>query len=127
MEVNRVSLPDNNGYASGTAAGSDKVVKPAADNARVSNQTNTVRQDAKTDKKDVSRDELDSITKELNSFMENFNADLHFAIHEKTKQLMVQLIDEKNNKILKEYPSHEFLDMVARISDYIGVLLDKKA
>lgn len=126
MEVNRVSLPDKTGYASNTAAGSDKVVKSAAETVKVSDQK-AARKDEQADKNDVSRDELDTLTQELNSFMQNFNADLHFAIHEKTKHLMVQLIDERKNKVLREYPSHEFLDMIARISDYVGVLLDKKA
>jgi flagellar protein FlaG len=127
MEVNRVSLPDKSGYASNTAAGSDKVVKSAGENSKVTDQKATFQDRRADTKEDVSRDELDTLTEELNKLMQNFNADLHFSIHEKTQQLMVQLIDEKNNKVLKEYPSHEFLDMIARISDYVGVLLDKKA
>lgn len=125
MEVNRLSLPDS-GYASNSAAGSDKVVKSVAQDNTISDKK-AASKDAQADKKEMSRDELDALTQELNSFMGSFNADLHFAIHEKTKQLMVQIIDERKNIVLKEYPSHEFLDMVARISDYVGVLLDKKA
>lgn len=63
----------------------------------------------------------------LNKFMQIMTADLQFEVHEKTNQLMVKLVDLRSNKVLREFPPHEFLDMIARIQDYVGVLLDKKA
>lgn len=77
--------------------------------------------------KKVTEKDLKNITQAMNQFMENMNADLHFSVHEKTKQLMVRLVDEKTNKVLKEFPSHEFLDMMAGIQEYVGIILDKKA
>ncbi len=63
----------------------------------------------------------------LNKFMQIMTADLQFEIHEKTNQLMVKLVDLKTSKVLREFPPHEFLDMIAKIQDYVGMLLDKKA
>ena len=39
---------------------------------------------------------------------------------------MVQIVDQSNDKVLKEFPSREFLDTMAAIRDYVGILLDKK-
>lgn len=74
----------------------------------------------------ISRDDIKNITLELNKFLQLLNADLQFAMHEETKQLMVQVIDTKEQKVLKEFPPHELLDTIAKIRDYVGLLLDKK-
>jgi len=73
-----------------------------------------------------SEDELSNVTEELNQFMQSMNTDIGFALHTRTKTLMVQVEDGKTHKILKEFPAHELLDMVARIRDCIGAFIDKK-
>lgn len=79
-----------------------------------------------TDKNQPSVKELECVTEELNQFMESMNTNIGFALHTKTKTLMVQVEDNKTHKILKEFPAHELLDMVSRIRDCVGVFLDKK-
>ena len=63
----------------------------------------------------------------VNQFMDLMNADLRFSMHQKTNRLMVQLVSERDQRVLREYPSKEFLDMVARIRDAVGIFMDKKA
>lgn len=75
----------------------------------------------------IDRDDLNSLTQELNKFMDSLNVDIQFAIHDKTKQVMVQVLDIKEQRVLREYPAHELLDTLAAIREYVGVLLDKKA
>lgn len=74
----------------------------------------------------LSSKDVKNITQELNKFLELMNSDLKFVIHEKTKQLIVQVVDTRTQKVLKEFPPHEFLDTMAKIRDYVGLLLDKK-
>lgn len=73
-----------------------------------------------------SEEELKTMSAAMNRFVQMLNADLQFEVHSQTKQLMVKFVDVKQNKVLKEFPSKEFLDMVASIRDYVGVLVDKK-
>lgn len=81
-----------------------------------------------TDGKRVpSENELTQVTDELNNFMEKMHTDIKFAWHYKTNQLIVQVEDSKTHKVLKEFPAHEVLDTVARMKDYVGGLVDKKA
>lgn len=74
----------------------------------------------------LTHDDIDQITDGLNKFMKTINADLHFAIHEETQRLMVQVVDTKDQRVIKEFPARELLDTLAAISDYVGILLDKK-
>ena len=57
-------------------------------------------------------------------FAEN-DTNIHFKIHQKTNELIVQVVDG-SDRVIKEFPSHEYLDMVAAIRDYVGILLDKE-
>ena len=54
-------------------------------------------------------------------------ADIRFTMHQKSNRLMVQLVSEKDQSVLREYPSKEFLDMIANIREFVGILTDKKA
>ncbi|MBP2655034.1 MAG: flagellar protein FlaG [Firmicutes bacterium] len=76
---------------------------------------------------ELTKAQLSQMTEDMNKFMQSLNADLQFAVHEKTKHLMVRLIDPHSQTVLKEFPSHEFLDTIAKISESIGAFLDKKA
>lgn len=76
--------------------------------------------------KEVSKEDIAAITDNLNSFMEELSADIRFKVHDKTGTLMVQVFDPKNDRVLREFPPHELLDTVAKISDYVGSLLDKR-
>ncbi len=75
---------------------------------------------------ELSQADAKSLTEALNHFMALQSADLQFSFHEKTERIIVKLVDVKTNEVLREFPPKEFLDMVARIQDYLGALVDKK-
>lgn len=74
-----------------------------------------------------SRDDAEQVTDRMNKLMELMNTDLQFSLHEKTKRLIVQMVDKRDGTVLKEFPPHELLDTIANIQEYVGMLLDKKA
>lgn len=78
------------------------------------------------DKKPIGEEELSALTYEMNKFLEMINSDIQFSLHEKTKRLIVRVVDTRDNRVLKEFPPHEMLDTIAKIREYVGFLLDKK-
>jgi len=93
------------------------------ESGKVNSQSNN---DAKG-KKELSKEQINKVKEDLNHFMKLIDSDIQFAVHEKSKQLMVQVVDMKENKVIKEFPSHEMLNIMANIKEYVGVLLDKRA
>lgn len=77
--------------------------------------------------RNADKETVKEVSDALNKFFAVFDADLQFELHEKTHRLMVKLVDLKTNKVLKEFPPKEFLDTIASIQEYVGILLDKKA
>ncbi|MBF8982958.1 flagellar protein FlaG [Lutibacter sp. B2] len=69
---------------------------------------------------------IKSIEKE-NKDLKITNIDLKFSIHEKTKQIMVKVIDDTTKEVIREIPSKKILDMVADMMEKAGLFVDKKA
>lgn len=92
----------------------------------VADESVTALTDDKVKKKPTDLKELTQMAEAMNKFVQAMDAQIRFKVHEKSNQLMVQVIDQANNIVLKEFPSSEFLDTVAAIRDYVGILLDKR-
>lgn len=109
-------LSDNNSMQQ-AASTSDLTINATGDNTTGNQQSGKTNVKAKVEK----------VTENLNDLMDTMDTNLHFKIHYKTDELMVQVYDEKNKKLLREWPPHEFLDMMAKIHELEGTLVDKKA
>lgn len=86
----------------------------------------TTASNDKVHKKPADLQEVTQLTEAINKFVKAMDTNIHFKIHKGTDQLMVQVVDQDSNKVLKEFPPSEFLDTIAAIRDYVGILLDKK-
>ena len=99
---------------------------PTKESGDIGNKLLSTSTDDKARNKPVNLKDLTQMTEAMNRFVQAMDATIHFKVHEKSNQLMVQVVDQTNNKVLKEFPSSEFLDTMAAIRDYVGILLDKK-
>ncbi|MBC9784708.1 flagellar protein FlaG [Heliobacterium chlorum] len=72
------------------------------------------------------KDPLTKMMEDTNAFLQAINTDIRFKWHEKAHQLMVEVYDSRNDKVIKTFPPKEFLDTIAKIKEYVGALIDKK-
>ncbi len=84
-------------------------------------------------KEELSRQELlgllEEKTGQLNRALEIFNKRLRFEIHEGTERIMVKILEKKDNnthEMIKEIPPERVLDMLARLEEMIGLLIDER-
>lgn len=130
MDISAVSKPIDFGssvqLAQTTHRSQPVVSVPTENTGDVADESVTVPTDEKVKEKPADLREVTQMTEAMNKFVQAMNANIRFTVHEGTNQLMVQVIDPSTNKVLKEFPSQEFLDTVAAIRDYVGILLDKK-
>ena len=49
-----------------------------------------------------------------------------FGIHEDTKRVMIKIVDKKSKEVIKEYPPEKTLDMIAKVWELAGILVDEK-
>lgn len=137
MEVGGVKVTDNAQeltkmiMGAGRAAGVEAEKPVVAEHLKVVPQKETEKltetAEANQKRETVPVEHVKPTMEALNQFLEFMSADIKFQIHEKTNQMYVQLVSSKDNKVLRQYPPKEFLDMVASIREFIGIFLDRKA
>lgn len=49
-----------------------------------------------------------------------------FSIHEKTKEIMVKVIDSETQEVIREIPPEKILDLVAKMWEMAGILVDER-
>lgn len=54
------------------------------------------------------------------------NAEAVFGIHEKTNRVTIKMVDKDTKKVIKEFPPDETLDMIAKVWEIAGILVDEK-
>ena len=71
-------------------------------------------------------EDLEQATSVLEDTVQAFNQRLSFVLHAESGRMQVQVIDNQTQEVVKELPPTEILDVVAKIRQMVGLLLDKK-
>jgi flagellar protein FlaG len=72
------------------------------------------------------KEKLEKVIEGMNKFVSASNTHLKFELHEKLKEYYVKIVDDKTNEVVKEIPSKKMLDMYAAMTDFLGLIMDKK-
>ena len=64
---------------------------------------------------------INEISKKMSS-----NAEAVFGIHEKTNRVTIKMVDKDTRKVIKEFPPDETLDMIAKVWEIAGLMVDEK-
>lgn len=75
----------------------------------------------------VSKEEMEKAFSQIKESVEIFNKRFRFKIHEGTKRIQVQVIDQQTGKVLDEIPPDKILDLLATFKQFTGLLVDVKA
>lgn len=62
----------------------------------------------------------------MNKVIEGHNRRFQYTIHEGTNEIMIKVIDETTNEVIKEIPPKKILDMVASMLEMAGLLVDER-
>ena len=87
-----------------------------ADSANPQSQQNQSQQ--------PSKDQLKDAVSQMNKKMENSEA--IFGIHEGTNRVTIKIVDKDTKKVIKELPPEKTLDMIAKVWEMAGILVDEK-
>ena len=71
-------------------------------------------------------DELINSIESANKQFIAYDRRFEFSIHEKTKQIMVKVIDATTDETIREIPPEKILDLVAAIWEAAGIIVDER-
>ncbi len=71
-------------------------------------------------------EQLKKAIAEMNKKINNSNEEAVFGIHEETNRITIKILDKDTKEVLKEFPPEKTLDMIAKIWEMAGILVDEK-
>ena len=90
---------------------------------------NNMPQAAVYDKSQTAEGEnKEDIKKAAADFSKNISAgsEAVFGIHEKTNRVTIKIVDKESKEVLRELPAEKTLDMIAKVWELAGLLVDEK-
>ncbi|WP_010681156.1 flagellar protein FlaG [Acetivibrio cellulolyticus] len=98
------------------------------DNHKLENKNRNILHLSEYEKNELSVSDkvvIDAIQK-ANKAITGANTEFEFSIHEKTKQIMVKIINSDTHEVIKEIPPEKILDMVAKMWEMAGIMVDER-
>lgn len=85
----------------------------------------TAQYQDKENKKQL-ENELRELSKKLNDEMKRVGTDLNFSYNENIPGLKVTVKESNSDKVIREIPSKEAIELMKRMREVIGVIFDKQ-
>jgi len=78
-------------------------------------------------RRQVDDEHLKKTMEKLNKVLELFNVERRFVIDNRTKEVVVKIIDKSSGEIIAQIPPEEALERYYRMEQLIGVIFNEKA
>lgn len=105
-----------------------KVISTISKPDRVLTTTKSISQinDYDKDNMPVSERVVIEAIQKANKAISGGNRRFEFSIHEKTNEIVVKVFDSDTNELIREIPNEKVLDMVAKMCEMAGILVDER-
>ena len=75
--------------------------------------------------RELSNTEISNIVDQLNNGVRDIHERMSFSYHEKTQRIIVKVMNNDTNEIVREIPSKEAIKLLEHIQDFLGMLVDE--
>lgn len=100
------------------------VAQVQAEDEQNGSEGNDAKQQAKNPQ--YASEQLKRAVAEMNRKIGHSNEEAVFGVHEKTNRITIKIVDKDTKEIIKEYPPEKTLDMIAKVWEMAGILVDEK-
>lgn len=76
------------------------------------------------EQRQVANEKIKKAVEQLNKNMPNSEA--VFGIHDGTNRVTIKIVDKDTKEIIREYPPEKTLDMIEKVWEMAGILVDEK-
>lgn len=102
-------------------------VAAATDTSENNSENTDSDQKESIDYAEMTKQQSDKIKKAVEQFNKNLShSSAIFGIHEATNRVTIKIVDKDTKEVIKEVPPEETLDMIAKVWEIAGILVDKK-
>lgn len=79
------------------------------------------------DKGLMTSEQLDKVAQKLQDFVGEMNKGLEFSVDKDSGRDVIKVIDKNSGDLIKQYPTEEVLDLVAKLSEATGNFINTDA
>ena len=72
----------------------------------------------------ASNEQIKRAVEQMNKSM--YHTEAVFGIHEATNRVTIKIVDRETKEVIKEVPPEKTLDMIAKVWEIAGILVDEK-
>lgn len=114
-------------YNPANVQAADKIDQTTAvvENVKGKEQNNTSADPNNEQQQQVTNEQIKKAVEKLNKSMMS-HSEAVFGIHEATNRVTIKIIDKDTKKVIKELPPEKTLDMIAKVWEMAGILVDEK-
>ena len=109
-QVAEQATPETPSFAQPQDPGKDPAIQEIKDSEE------KVEQDNEKIKKAIS-----DLNKKITS-----DSEAVFGIHDKTNRITIKIVEKDSKKVIKEFPPDKTLDMIAKVWEIAGIMVDEK-
>lgn len=128
--MSAINISTNNSYnfnspAIMTSSEKDLAIK----NSSITPQpADKVQSDAEQQNKALmTSDQLEKVAQKLQDFVGEMNKGLEFSVDKASGRDVIKVIDKNSGDLIKQYPTEEVLDLVAKLSEATGNFINTDA
>ena len=97
----------------------------------ITESSDNAREASDNDGKIVIREEGQASNEQIRQSVEKINKNMSnreaiFGVHEATNRVMIKIVDKDTKEVIKEFPPEKTLDMIAKVWEMAGIMVDEK-
>ena len=86
--------------------------------------SNNNRENSKDEQSEATNEQIKRAVEDLNKKMKHTSCE--FGIHESTNRVTIKIVDNDTKEVIKEFPPEETLDMIVKVWEVAGLMVDEK-
>jgi flagellar protein FlaG len=79
---------------------------------------------AETQEPSPDRESVHNLSRLLNEILDSLNWNIRMRVDDGTERIVTQIVDPDNDKVIKQIPPQELLEIMSRLRNIVGILLD---
>ena len=126
--VTKVTTEENpSEYNPANVKAADKVdqTTTVVENAKGKDQNDTSSNPNGELQQQITNEQIKKAVEKLNKSMIS-HSEAVFGIHEATNRITIKIVDKDTKEVIKELPPEKTLDMIAKVWEMAGILVDEK-
>ncbi|MFJ8266902.1 flagellar protein FlaG [Peribacillus asahii] len=89
------------------------------------NESKVINETAYNQQK-ITKEQVQEAVDGLNQFLQPTNTSIRFEYHEQLNEYYVKVVDDKTEETIREIPPKKLLDFYAAMTEFVGLMVDKK-